>query len=459
MTSLVQQKENKIVLNEEQRTVYNALDVFLSSGPCGMFLLEGYAGTGKTTVLSEFIRDHLQANQGVSIAMTAPTNKAVKVLRTMFRRSGRQVEFITIHKLLALRETIMDDGTQLFVRSSHVRPKIDHYQVVVVDEVSMLDDKLFKDLHDHAGRVKLIFMGDPAQVPPVNHIDCIPFRDQERKKYSIARFTLSKIMRQKDGNPIIEASFRIRKSLNMDQRINPREDILVDGHGLEFIDGIKMPQMKELLTKYFGSDKYRDDPDYCKVICWRNVIIKFMNDLIREILYGKDIDKIVIGERLVANAPIMEGDSCLFHTNDEFEVVGIELGTKEVNKQHFKCYYADVEYFDVDAIKKEIQTICIIHEESEKAFGKMLNDIKKDALSSPSPRKVWKFFYDMKGEFANVGYAYGISVHKSQGSTYKNVIMLESDIDRNHKIVERNRIKYTAITRASDKVYVVTGSV
>ena len=67
----------------------------------------------------------------------------------------------------------------------------------------------------------------------------------------------------------------------------------------------------------------------------------------------------------------------------------------------------------------------------------------------------WKEFFRFQDNFADVNYAYAITCHKSQGSTYVNTFVINSDIDKNKRIVERNRIKYTAFTRSSSRLIVI----
>ena len=70
-------------------------------------------------------------------------------------------------------------------------------------------------------------------------------------------------------------------------------------------------------------------------------------------------------------------------------------------------------------------------------------------------KKAWVKYYEFMRQFADVGYNYAITCHKAQGSTYKNVFIIEDDIDTNQNIFERNRIKYTAYTRPTDKLFVI----
>jgi len=77
------------------------------------------------------------------------------------------------------------------------------------------------------------------------------------------------------------------------------------------------------------------------------------------------------------------------------------------------------------------------------------------ALERRGADKTWLHYYNFLRRYADVAYGYSSTAHKSQGSTYNTVFVLEDDIDMNLDAIERNRIKYTAYTRASRKVYVL----
>ena len=77
------------------------------------------------------------------------------------------------------------------------------------------------------------------------------------------------------------------------------------------------------------------------------------------------------------------------------------------------------------------------------------------AIEKRGADKSWLHYYNFLRRYADVNYSYAITAHKSQGSTYNTTFVLEDDINMNLDVVERNRIKYTAYTRASKKVYVL----
>lgn len=433
-----------------------------------MLLLKGYAGTGKTYLITKLLDYYFQTRPNQQIAMTAPTNKAVKILSRSSQITKECVTFATIHSLLGLREQITENGDQIFIQANTDTPNICNFKLLIVDEVSMLPDDLFLKISQYAKNLKIIFAGDSAQIPPVMKHDCIPFCEPEN--YNIKTIELTEIMRQKSGNPIIETSFLIREYLNSHHLPIERVTKLNDGKGVVHINNNNEDERNgfiKILETYFTSEDFKINSDYAKVISWTNKSVNQMNRLIRQMIFKNEIDKsllalpkVMIGEKLIANKPIIImdkkiGKQILFSTNDEFEVISYEILT---DKRFFFYYKTIVEEVLING-KKVRKTINILHEDSEPEYNKKLNEIKNNAMRETDlvrKKSEWRYYYDFQSEYANVGYNYAISAHKAQGSTYQNVFVLEDDIDQNKKAVERNRIKYTACTRPTDKLFLIS---
>jgi exodeoxyribonuclease-5 len=279
-------------------------------------------------------------------------------------------------------------------------------------------------------------------------------------------------MRQKEGNPIIEASVKIRANLlNNNTGIPSKSNLDMVGEGIEFINlnsSESRSNFRNILEKYYNSESFKNNSEYCKIIAWRNKTVSSMNDLVRKVIYGEEstASKILIGEKLIANSPILDGDSIIFNTNDEFSVESFEIHETDLRfkiSDHpdddpypitLKYYEATVSYLDEDDEVNE-KIIQILHESSESDFKKLANILKLRAINKKGKDKSWLVYYNFLRRYADVNFSYAISAHKSQGSTYNTIFVLEDDIDMNWNIVERNRIKYTAYTRASKKLYVL----
>jgi hypothetical protein len=241
-------------------------------------------------------------------------------------------------------------------------------------------------------------------------------------------------------------------------------------HGIVFLDGKKdRAQIKPLLKQYFVSEEYEKNTDYFKVIAWKNKTVAYINDVARELVYGEmhKLNKFIPGESLIVMKPVFLKNEIentayykvVFNTSEEITIRHVTVKPRRFSEGPFslsmKVYELAVESFDPsDPLHPYKNTIYVVHEESAEEYMKLQEAAKKVAMTTKDGRAWVRYFNIMKWS-ANVGYNYAITGHKSQGSTYKNVLVLEEDIDQNRKIVERNRIKYTVYSRATDKLFVL----
>jgi superfamily I DNA/RNA helicase len=111
----------------------------------------------------------------------------------------------------------------------------------------------------------------------------------------------------------------------------------------------------------------------------------------------------------------------------------------------------------VDDPNKSV-VVNILHETSEALYNEVVNKVKNNAVKEYDKEiksRLWRQFYTMQNQFAEVGYDYALTVHKSQGSTYKNCLVHKWDINTNPKPAEKKSLTYVAVTRAKENLYVV----
>jgi exodeoxyribonuclease-5 len=456
------------MLNEEQTAAYLALREYIQqkNHPDAMKLLEGYAGTGKTFVISKLIKE-IVLMMHLGVAVTAPTNKAVKVLRTAANYQHQLIVYKTLHSLLGLKEHIDDrTGVQSFIpsRDPEDSPLVDEIRVLIVDESSMMPDDLLEMLLPYVEEhgLKIIFMGDPVQIPPVNKTDSYVFMEHKRKELRIGRHVLSQVVRQKEGNPILELATAIRmnyKSPSLPYEINTR---ISKNSGTVLLDRMDRDTILKIFNHFFNCDPFKENSDFMKIIAWTNDTVDILNNNVRTILYPEGKTKIMVGEKLIADEPITletpSGKEILYTTNDEFEVESYTVDQMNLfGKFIVKFYNTRVFSFD-ERDRKRVKEIRIVHEESDPVFKELKDYMIKDAKNETDKWKrvdKWKVFYATIRKFASVKYNYAITCHKSQGSTYENAMIIDSDISKNRKVEERNRIRYVAATRAKNLLFIV----
>lgn len=474
-------------LNQGQIRAFDDIMDFINDPQHDAFVLKGYAGTGKTFLVKRVINYLMHVHPKHKIAITAPTNKAVQVLYMSSSQSTNVAQpslfedlfdsesrlmYSTIHKLLRYKEVISPDGKLTFQPDVSGKGRLDIYNYLIIDEVSMLDDKLCRDIMRFSKNIRIIFMGDPAQIPPVHKEDCIPFRDSQTEfKFKMAELT--EIMRQKGEHAVVDTSFHIRRNLLMTQPVTMlRTKLNAKGHGIVYLDSrTEKPKVKPLLTELFTSKEFKEDANHAKVIAWKNATVGYMNGVVRELLYGENPDTFMKGEKLLANKLVSykgigynrkghpyERWTIGFYTSEEMTVEDVVVDEMYFNEGMYhadlKAYSLTVSGYDpINEFNKRFP-ITVIHPDSMDAYNKLLEEAKKAAKDAKDP-DLWRVFYNMKKWNANLTYNYAITAHKSQGSTYKNVLLIEDDLDANPKTIERNRIKYTSYSRASDVLYIL----
>ena len=160
------QEQNQFIPTEDQQQAIDQLLAFIQE-PASFnwcFCFRGYAGTGKTSCMREVARR--VGYSSARFAYTAPTNKAAKVLREVVGEAS------TIYSLLGLRVDKNGETKQI----THGKPvDLSDLDVIVVDEASMVNAHLFGLLQDIADKfdLKVVFMGDPAQLPPVKETESL----------------------------------------------------------------------------------------------------------------------------------------------------------------------------------------------------------------------------------------------------------------------------------------------
>ena len=473
-------------LNSGQTEAFIQIVDYLRNPQCDGAVLKGYAGSGKTFLIKKVIEYIRTAYPARKIAVTAPTNKAVHVLSRNnsfahksaifedFKEPESKIVYSTIHKLLGLKENISDSGVQSFVAEKKKDSDLTKYSYLIVDEVSMLNDEILMDLMEYKNDIRFIFMGDPCQIPPVNKEHCLPFMDD--CPFDFLKLELTEIMRQKGDNPIIDYSMTIRNNLIKPHPISQLKTIVTSdgkGDGVIYINGkTQRSRVRQLIEIYYKDANYIDNADFIKVIAWRNKTVAYLNNVIKEVIYGDQKRRFNIGDKLVANKPLFNREKwkgkMMFggwnytiksNTSDEFVVEKIDIITMTFSEQHRSSPRVnfDGKFYKLSCKRtagNQIITLYVIHEDSEKEYQETLRDLKTAAIDSRQ-QDTWIMYYNAMKWSDNITHNYAITAHKSQGSTYDNVILIEEDLNHNERIVERNRIKYTAYTRASKRLYIL----
>jgi len=420
--------------NTQQSEAIARVGDFLA-GSDRLFLLSGYAGTGKTTTIQAVVSGLRAKGDSRRIVFTAFSNKATKVLQRMVDRWQLDIECITVCKLLGLKPQIDEaTGRQVFKPDYGVENGFNQFDLVVIDECSMLNEEIWQLVTDELQTLfsehetQVVCMGDPAQLPPVNETQS-PCFDSVLEQYQ-----LTEVVRY--GGAIALLAEQVRLNLDTPSLVDMETDMT--GDRTEGVCVGTPAQWEGLMVQAFTSDKAKQDPDYVRALCYTNRRVDAVNALIRTALYGKDAPRFVTGERLVADSPYMVKNTLLLATSAECEVLEVRKGRSDGWNIWSLRVVSDSE-------DQKIVIAEILHESENERFEKTCGDLAK--------AKNWRAFWDLRQQFGQLKYAYCLTVHKSQGSTFQNVFVDVNNLLTNRVVRERNQLLYVAATRAAKRLF------
>ena len=426
------QKSNQagLALTAEQAAALEALDGFVQ-GEEKLYLLTGYAGTGKTTLLQRFIRGLRDRGDQRPIVLSAFSNKATKVLVAMAAQWGLEIDAMTCSKLLGLRPVINeDDGKQMFQLDRQQGSQIDRYRLVIIDECSMINQELWELLVNAVSNLyrgtQILFVGDSAQLPPVNEPESACFRQ------IVHRAELTEVVRY--GGAIGVIAEDIRRNLERDRLPRFTSDTNTDNTEGCFV--LPRPAWETLLIRAFTSPAYQKNPDQVRALAYTNRRVAQLNHTIRSAIYGPNALRFVPGERLIALTPCLEEDAIVLPTSAECEVIHAARG----REGEWPLWILEVETENGD-----YKTLRVLHESGQAEFK-----AKVDVLAQ---EKRWMEFWDLQQRFHAVDYAYSLTIHKSQGSTFQDVFVDVPSMLSNRNLIERNQLCYVAFTRAAKRLF------
>jgi len=417
-------------------------EILAAVSPGERHLLTGYAGSGKTWLMWRLTRE-LQ-KRGLSVALTAPTHKAVSVLSAKLRAAGIEgVTCRTIQSLLSLKPKPHGDR-MVFERARKAAPVTE--DVVVVDECSMVDADLLRHIRRHLPMSFVLFVGDPAQLPPVGEKESQTFETKRRSH-------LGTIVRQGTDNPVLVAATAIRESQGGEMDMSWAKSANSPPHGI-FMPGKPV----EWLKRAFTSAEFDMDPDTFRYLAWTNKRVAEVNDMVRRWRYGDDIETpFMPGERALLRAPIVIDGNILFSTNEEAKVLSIT----PVRYTHAVPADGDMRGWKatIPAWKLIMEaadgTQKTVHMPSDvQEYNKAIARITDEAAEC---RVRWKHLHDFKSSLANLQSIYAMTVHTSQGSTFKNAFVDVADIKRraSSNVLETQQLFYVAATRPTHALVLV----
>lgn len=426
--------------DEQAEAVESIINWYRSNNP-KFYCLRGYAGTGKTYLMTHLaktgmmplsIDDHLLSWVKPSqICFTAPTNKAVKVLRKYLNDAGlRECATATIYSLLGLK--LFPNGEVKEIAKPDEPVDLSYYKLIVVDEGSMVNRFLMEAIDDafEEWRVPFLFMGDPAQLPPVGELTSPIWKIENQS-------TLTQVMRY--GDSMLDLATAIRKVVD-----HPCPSVKIDTKPPVY--RLSKGQWYDEIVNNLELFKSGD----AKVIAWRNVTVDKYNAFIRENIFGKAEARSNVwlpDDKIVATAMLKNLDDEIFmRTDEEATILQVVEG--------FHPHYSEYQIWNLlveDENKRKV-TIRTLTPEGQFALNNKLNELSMEAKGGK--RYKWREFWLLKEAFNEVRHSYAITSHRSQGSSYLKTFIDLEDIMLNRNRQEAFRSLYVSCTRQREAIYV-----
>jgi exodeoxyribonuclease-5 len=422
-----------------------------------IFLLTGYAGTGKTSIIASLVSTLATLRQR-SILM-APTGRAAKVLKAY---TGR--EAYTIHRKI-YRQKSATDGIGKFVLDRNLNKET----YFIVDESSMISDEssetsmfgsgnLLEDLLEYVytgTNCKLILVGDVAQLPPVGSI-VSPALDHDVLRatgFGLVSFELRQVIRQSQGSGILMNATAVRQQVN-------DGDLSVPSLVLETYTDIERLYGNDLVERLTESYD-RCGTDGAIVVVNSNRLANRYNQGIRNRIFFRE-------EEISTGDIVMVVKNNYFWLREEEEATFIANGDiAEVRRiRRFEEMYG---------MRFAEMTLWFRDAEAELDVKVMLDTLMMDtpSLSADRSRELYlAVLADQPGikskrkqlEVARndpyynalqIKFAYAVTCHKSQGGQWERVFIDQGMFSHQEPTIDYLRWFYTALTRATEKVYLV----
>ncbi len=406
--------------------------------------LSGGAGFGKSTVVADFIRN---IPKNYSIGVTAPTHQAVEVIADMILKNGlhERVDTRTIHSALSLK--LVPRGTEeVVIRDDYAKRR--YYDVIIIDECSMIDDALITYIIEavQEGYVKVvIFVGDECQISPVNGSGEISptFSTGIQSKLLIP-------VRTGADNPLYSLSTKLRECQAQDYYELPKIVHDVDSEGR----GIHVLSPQEFVTKFFefvNSDDFRENIYHARCVAFTNDCVDKINASVRQHLHGADVPEFIEGEVLIAQESYGTQYESIYRNSEELEIISlVESVCFDHTTDGISCFELKLRKLsDGEFVNVKTPTA-----EGKKRLEFLLERQAEIARTAgASARQEWRKYYEIKKDFQNFKHIYCMTTHKSQGSTFKHTFVYYPDIVQYGISLVIKQILYTATTRSSHSTY------
>ena len=469
---------NAADLTADQREAAAAFSQWLASAEHGVpFVLSGFAGSGKTFLSMRLLR--MVEATGLCWTVVAPTHKAVGVLRQALALEGLQPTWYpsTIHRLLRLKLKRQGDR-EVCEPTEQTAMALEHLGLVLIDEASMVDSSLLSIALQcaHPFRTRLVFVGDPAQLPPVGEADS-PVFSMDR----VSASCLTEVVRHQ--GPVLQLASCLRDGRLACERPPLLPAISTAMGSVASLDRAAwLVRAKEALKQASVSD----NPDAARILCWTNRSLEELVPHARRAIHGAMADQMPVlpGEVLITRTAVMAPASRDGgETGEEPDLVlgsNRELVVEDVSPE--RCDLADFGLSDAELhggqltldglgspvidtlnarvrcgdLELTLRMLPAVGSEARQQLDRVMQRLRTQARDAGkrNGRSLWRRFFLLRDAFASLGPAAVLTVHRSQGSSFGEVFVAD-DVFWPQDRALRRQLVYVAVSRARHGVYLV----
>ena len=467
----------------DQEKVIESLCLFiLSPDANSIFLLRGFAGTGKTSLVSALVKTMKQLNR--ECTLMAPTGRAAKVFSLYAEHPA-----FTIHKRIYRQKSI--DKDSIFTLNYNMRQNL----LFICDEASMIANdeytsgglygtgRLLDDMVHfvYGGKgCRLIIMGDTAQLPPVGDEESPALQESWLSGYglNVVSHTLTEVVRQAENSGILWNATQLRKLMDTESIFDLPK---IRFKGFPDVCNISGNELINTLEQCY----YRDGESETIVVTRSNKRAKIYNNGIRaqilwreELLEGKDMLMIAknnyywteqLALQHLANAQaegktpeeaetlpfdfIANGDTAIVRRiRRQREFYGFTFADAELTFPDYDDFTMEATVL-IDTLQTEAPALS--KEQQDTLFNNIMEDYKGDPALKSKQERLKALRNDPYYNALQIKYAYAITCHKAQGGQWTNVFVDQGYMSEELLGPEYFRWLYTAITRATTRVFFV----
>lgn len=414
-----------ITLTPDQEAAKNRIAEWFFNTDDQVFILSGYAGTGKTFLIDYVVREVLHLKAGKEAVFVSPTGKAAANLVKNGTVAG------TVHSLIYMRDgdefdvdengEIIEAGALSFIKREKIDERI---RLIIIDEASMVNETVLNDLLSF--NVKCLFSGDGAQLPPVSG-ECALLANPH--------YTLTKIVRQAEDNPIIQVATMAREGKRIPFGSYGDKVCVIGKNGLS-------PEDRRRL--FLKADQ---------IICGRNKTRTALNEEIRGYKGIPPEEKLPTeGEKLICTLNDWEKP---LDKDERFYLVNGIIGRASEIVPSFDDL-ATMEFqadFLEESVKVPFDTGIFTEGEYAHLYGDRAVTLSDGTVVHEANFQLLRKLRAVAEEvICRFEFAYAVTCHKAQGSEFDFVIVFDESWVFGE---ERNRWLYTAITRAKEKLLII----